>query len=158
MHHKAHIGLVDAHPERNRGDHDLSVIADEGLLIAAALGVFQPGMVGQYRVSSPFEKISQFIHLFTRKAVNDARLILVSLQKLDGLESGIAFGDHFDEQVFAVKAGDKLVRLGKAKAGFDVRADSRGGRRRECLAYSGGEALAHSSYLAIFRAKVMSPL
>ena len=32
MHHKAHVGLVDPHPERHRCDHDLQVVALEFFL------------------------------------------------------------------------------------------------------------------------------
>ncbi len=32
MHHKAHVGLVNPHPERHRCDHDLQVVALEFFL------------------------------------------------------------------------------------------------------------------------------
>ena len=40
VHHKAHVGLVDPHPERHRCDHDLQVVALEFFLYVGADVVF----------------------------------------------------------------------------------------------------------------------
>ena len=47
--HKAHVGLVDAHAEGDRGHHHRHVCAGELALIALACGVVQAGVIGQGR-------------------------------------------------------------------------------------------------------------
>ena len=42
---EAHVGFVDAHAKGDGGDNDLHVVADEGFLIAVALGILQTRMI-----------------------------------------------------------------------------------------------------------------
>ena len=44
---EAHVGLVDAHAERDGRDHDHILAADERGLVARAHRGLEPGMVGQ---------------------------------------------------------------------------------------------------------------
>ena len=44
---EAHVGLVDPHPEGDRCGHDHFLRGDEGGLVAAADGGFEPGVIGQ---------------------------------------------------------------------------------------------------------------
>ena len=115
MQDKAHIRLVDAHAKGNGGDDDLGIVADEGFLVAAALVILQPGVIGADRVAVALQIGGQFIHLLAREAVDDAGLVFEALQEARGLDGGIAFGLNFDIQVLAVEAGDELIRLGKAR-------------------------------------------
>jgi hypothetical protein len=47
---EAHIGLVDAHAERDRGDHDHAVLAEEPRLVRARARV-EPGVI-RHRVEA----------------------------------------------------------------------------------------------------------
>jgi hypothetical protein len=49
MRHKAHVRLIDAHPERDRGDDHDAVLADEAILMAGAYTGVEPGVIGQGR-------------------------------------------------------------------------------------------------------------
>src|SRR5512141_765771 len=85
VNNKAHIRFVDAHAERNGGDNELRVVADEGLLVLAALRILQPRMIGPNSIALGCKVRSQLIHLLAGEAVDDARLIAVALQKLNRL-------------------------------------------------------------------------
>jgi hypothetical protein len=45
--HEADVGLVDAHPERDRGHHDQAVLAQEPGLVRGPGGPVKPGVVRQ---------------------------------------------------------------------------------------------------------------
>jgi hypothetical protein len=47
MRHEAHVGLVDAHAERDGGHHHDAFLAQEAVLVGLAHRVVQPGVVGQ---------------------------------------------------------------------------------------------------------------
>jgi len=44
---EAHVGLVDAHPERDRGDHDDAVLAEEAGLVARPQRGVEAGVIRQ---------------------------------------------------------------------------------------------------------------
>ena len=46
---EAHVGLVDAHAERDGGDDHDAVLVDEAVLVARARRGVEAGMVGQRR-------------------------------------------------------------------------------------------------------------
>ena len=157
MHHEAHIGLVDAHPEGDRRHDDLDIIPDEGFLVAAALIILQPGMVGADGIAFAGEGFAQFIHLPPGETVDDAGLILVTFQKAYGLDGGVALGCDFDIQVFPVEAGYELIRVGKVQGGFDVAAYARGGGGGQRQADRLRELPAYLHQLAVLGAEVVTP-
>ena len=73
MHHKAHIGFVDAHAERVGGDHHAGFPFHPALLLAVALPGLQTGMVivGGNAVIS--QKLSGFRRALAVAHIHDAR-------------------------------------------------------------------------------------
>ena len=57
VHDKAHVGLVDAHAERDGGDDDADVVAEEFLLVERPDILVEPRVVGQGRVPRPREVV-----------------------------------------------------------------------------------------------------
>ena len=45
VHDEAHVGSIDAHAEGDGGDDDVGALVDEGVLVAGALVVGQPGVI-----------------------------------------------------------------------------------------------------------------
>ncbi len=75
MRDEAHVGLVDAHAERDRGDHDHAFLAQEPLLILVARG-----RVRARRDQGNASKPCSFSHRRSldfpaRQAIHDARVV-----------------------------------------------------------------------------------
>ena len=107
VHHKTYIGLVDAHTKSDGGDNNLNIIADKSLLIAIAHALRKTSVIGFYGVALFFELNVEFLNLFARKAVNNARLLFAGIQKVEGLFERIILFSNAQKQVWAVEAGKK---------------------------------------------------
>ena len=55
MQHETHVGLVDAHPERDGGGHDQALLMLEAALVFFPRLHFQAGVVGQRGVAVGIE-------------------------------------------------------------------------------------------------------
>ncbi len=100
----------------------------------------------------------EFIHLPAREAVDDARLIFVAFEDLDGLLDRVALLDDFNVEILAVETGDEFVGRGELERGTDVLPYPRRGCGRERQADRIREAISHFDELAIFGAEVVPPL
>ncbi len=100
----------------------------------------------------------KLFHLFAGMAVNYSGLIFKFLNKLKRLSQRVILGHNLDKQIFPVKAGHKFMAAVHLQAGFDVRANSGGGRGRQ--GYTGGLGKIGPGFnqLAVFRPKIMTPL
>src|SRR5215831_4003236 len=74
---EAHVGLVDAHAEGDRGDHDDAVLAEEARLVDAARAGVEPGVVGQCHGPVLFEELGGLLHGGAGQAVDDAGVPVV---------------------------------------------------------------------------------
>ena len=68
------VGLVDAHPERNGRHHQRRLVVKEALLVAAAHGVFQAGVIRQGGPAVRVERGAQLIGLLACTAVDNVGL------------------------------------------------------------------------------------
>jgi len=82
---EAHIGFVDAHAERDGSNDDLHIIADKRLLVFAAIRIIHPRMIRADRIMFGGEIRGEFVHLFARETIDDARLIFIAFKDFDGL-------------------------------------------------------------------------
>ena len=69
---EADVGLVDAHAEGDRRDHDDVVLAQEPLLVARALLGGHAGVVGQRPESLRGEPLGRLLGHLAREAIDDA--------------------------------------------------------------------------------------
>ncbi len=128
--HEAHVGLVDAHAEGDRGhDHD-PVLAQEAGLVRGARGGVHARVVA-HRVDALLHQEGRgLLHGGPREAVDDAGVPLVlgpdQLQQL--LERVVLRGDPVLD-VRPVEAGDEVPGLVEAEPGGDLGVRGRGGRR-----------------------------
>jgi len=77
MRHEAHVGLVDAHAERDRRHHHHPVLVDEAVLVRRARAVFHAGMVGERGDAMSGEPGGGLLRLRPRQAIDDARFARV---------------------------------------------------------------------------------
>ncbi len=59
---EAHVGLVDAHAERDGGHHDDAVFAQEARLVRGAGTRVEPGVVGQRRDPAGHQEFRGLLH------------------------------------------------------------------------------------------------
>ena len=74
---EAHVGLVDAHAERDRRADNLAVaLVDPAVLHAGALAIGQSGVVGLGEETGSLEFLCGLVALVAREAVDDTRLVV----------------------------------------------------------------------------------
>ena len=69
---KAHVGFVDAHAKRNRGDNHHTIFAQETLLMPAARVIRKTRVVGQRVTPTGAQPLGDLLHFFARQAIDDA--------------------------------------------------------------------------------------
>ena len=74
MDDETHVRTIDAHAESDGGHDDVGVLVEEGILVAAALGVGEAGVVGLGANAGLDQPRCQRIDFAPRGAVDDARL------------------------------------------------------------------------------------
>ena len=73
MDHRAHVGLVDAHPERVGGDDHVRVALHEPVLRGRALVGRHPGVVADGVQAVGAQPLGHLVHVPARAAVDDRR-------------------------------------------------------------------------------------
>jgi hypothetical protein len=71
---ETHVGLVDAHAERDRGDHDQAVLPQETSLIRGSGVPVEPGVVRQCVDPIAHQELGDFLHRRAGEAVDDSRV------------------------------------------------------------------------------------
>ena len=74
---EAHVRLVDAHPERDRGHHDQPVLAQEPRLVHGPGPRVEAGVVGQRDEAFRGQELGRLLHRRPGQAVDDARVTRV---------------------------------------------------------------------------------
>ena len=118
---EAHVGLVDAHAERDGGHHHDPVLAQETVLVAPAHRGVEPGVVGQRRDAFRFEPGRGLVDLLARLAIDDAGLALVLVvDEAQQLGARVVFFDDRIAQVWPVEAADEDARVLQLQPRDDV--------------------------------------
>ena len=159
MDDKPHIGFINAHAECDSRHNDIHILAQEGILIGATHGTLHAGMIRQRLDIVKTQDLGKFLYLLTAQAIDDARLALVSLNKLDDFAVHIlGLGPYFIVQVRTVKRGLEHCSIGHAQVLLDIVLHLGRRRRRQGNDGTLADAVDDGTYIAILRAEIMSPL
>ena len=83
MHDEPHVGSIDAHAESHGRDDDVGALAEKRVLMAAALHIRQPGVIGECGMADLAQPRGERIHLAARRAVHDAGFTAMARQHLE---------------------------------------------------------------------------
>ena len=78
VHDPAHVGLVDAHAERDGGDDHLRVVANERILVVAARVRVETGVIRQRADAVALQLPGELVDALARQAVDDARAAIAA--------------------------------------------------------------------------------
>src|SRR4029077_7533282 len=108
MYHEPHVRSIDPHPECD-GRHDhVHALAEERILVAAALAVRESRMVRKRRHTDAGQPGGKRVDLTARRAVDDARFPAMTREDLLQLPFQRAPRKRAIEQVRPVERTDKL--------------------------------------------------
>ena len=158
MHDEAHIRTIDAHAESDGCNDDVGVLVEEGILVAAALGVGEAGVIGLGANAGLDQPRRQRVDFAPRGAVDDARLAAATGHHIQNLALQAGARQHAIDQVRAIERPDELERRFEAQLRRDVAAYARrrgGGIRVKADA---GQHRPQPSELSIFGTEVVPPL
>ena len=160
---EAHVRLVDAHPEGDRGDDDDAVLAAEALLDASPRVLVEPGVIRPPRRSRPAAQPLAACSTFLRDwqytmPVSPRLSVGTRAQERQQLLPGVLLLDDGVADVGAVEAGHELRGTVERQPLVDLAARDRIGRRGEGDARSGREALAQGRQPQVLRPEVVPPL
>ena len=159
MRHEAHIGLVDAHAERDRGDHHDAVLAQEPGLIRRAHGGVEPGVIRQRVDALGAQELGGLLDALAAQRVDDSRG--PRRLRADEREQLLA---RFDLRVDAVldvgpvEARDEVLRVGQLQALGDLPVSRVGCRGGQGDARNPRELLAEVAEREVVGAEVVAPL
>jgi hypothetical protein len=155
---EAHVGLVDAHAESERRDHDDAVLAQESFLVLAPRRVVHATVVRQGGEAGLSERLGGFLDLLARAAVDDPRLALVLAEEVQQLAARVGFLADAIADVGAIEAGDENPRGTKVEPGEDFLTCCGVGGGGERDARDVGKAFVQRRQAEVFRTEVVPPL
>ena len=157
--HEAHVGLVDAHAEGDRGHHDQAVLAQEPRLVLGAGPRVQPGVIGQRRNSLRGEPFRGLVHRGPRQAVDDAGVaVVLGAQQVQQLPLRLVLRHDAVLDVGPVEAGDEMPRLLQVEPAGDLLAGGLGGGSGQRDPRHLRPPLVQMGQLKVVRPEVVAPL
>ncbi len=110
MDDEADIGLVHAHAERDRGDHDGPVLGQEPFQPPVALWPGHAGVIGDGVGSGGLERISHALAAIAAAAIDDAGLALSGADQFDhvGVSPGARGRVFSDGRQLKVRPGEAV--------------------------------------------------
>ena len=159
MQHEAHVGLVDAHAERRRGDDDVDVARHEALLHVGAVGRLHPRVVGRRLHAVLGHRLGVRLGALAGGRVDDARLGRAHGPQDDRLALllVVPVALHRQVQVRPVEAAHDLRGVLQVQPLDDLLADRRRGGRREREHGRVAEPLDDVAELEVVGAEVVAP-
>ena len=155
---KAHVGLVNAHPERYCRHDDLHVLHQEPVLIlGTGLGV-QPGMVRKRTYSVDIQKIRHLLNFLAAQAVYDPGLATVLLDVPDDVLVWTDLLTNLIVKIRPVERGLENRRVHDPEVLLDVILHLRGGRGGQRYDRSAPYRLHHVPDPSVLRSEIMPPL
>ncbi len=158
VHDEAHVALVDAHAEGDRGDDHRDLVARERVLDAPPLVRRQAGVVrgGVHAVIA--QPAGDLLGALAREAVDDAGLAGVAGEELGELVQRLALVDDRVADIGPVEAGDVDRGVAEPEPRTHVVARLGVGRRRAGHDGYAGEEAAQLPQLHVLGAEVVTPL
>jgi len=154
-----HVGLVDAHSERDRGHHDQAVLAQEAGLIRGPGTRVEPRMVRQRLDPAAHQELGDRLHRRPGQAVDDARVAgVLGAEQLEQLPPGLVLRNDAVLDVRAVEAGHEVPGLLQVQPGRDLGMRGPGRGRGQRDAGDGGPALVQRGQGKVVGAEVVPPL
>ena len=135
MQHKPDVGLVDAHAKGVGGYHHPAAVVDEILLVLAALVVGQTRVVARGGNAVLHQLEADLIHRLLGRAVDDARLLLVLPDEVQGPSKLVPGHFYVKIEIGAVKTRGHAQRRSQPQQLHDIPTDGVGG--------GGGEGADH---------------
>ena len=156
----AHVGLVDAHPEGDRGDDDVPVGTRPPVLHRGPVLRRHAGVIGAGGKPGGSEQRGDTERRALQRHVDDRRAGRARTQRVDQqlVARGRRHGRRQQRQIGSVEAGDDRVGLVDAEARADVGDDRRcrgGGQREHPL---GAELARAPGELQVVGPEVVPPL
>ena len=159
MRYKTHVGLVNAHAERDGGHHHDAVFLLKTRLMFGARSGIHARVIRQGAHALGFEPRCGFIHFFPRQTIHNARVsCVIFLDETQQLCACLVFIDNGVADIGSIKAGDEYARLIECKPQNDFIARLRISGGGECNAWNIRKAFVKHRQLQIFRAEIMAPL
>ena len=158
MHHKAHVGLVDAHAKGDGGHHNHRLIRDEGVLIGLAGRLIHGCVVRKGMETFLLQQRGHRLCFFAGEAVHNAALPAVAGQDVQKLLLPVPLHLHREVDVGSVKPLHHLLHPPLQQLlGNVVPCD---GIRGGCQGQDGhlGEDVVEAAEIGIFRTKAVTPL
>ena len=152
------VRLVDAHAEGDGGADHPHVVAQEKLLVFAALPGCQSGVIRPGLDTVLVEPQRDALRGLARLAIDDAAFPGPRADEFQHLGVGLVFGQDAVGKVRAVEAGDITARLMQLELLDDVGAHAFGGGGGERHHRRFGEKLPQLRDLAVFRPEIVPPL
>jgi hypothetical protein len=144
---EAHVGLVDAHAERDRRDHDHSVFAEEPLLRAAAHARIEARVVRQCVHAVRRKERGELLGARAGQRVDDARdggarcIRTLAPDEVEQLLANLELGADAVLDVRTIEARDKMARTAEREPLGDL--------AMRCLGGGGGERDARHPWPAL---------
>jgi hypothetical protein len=145
-------------PKATGGHHHHPVLLEEDVLVLGAIRLSHARVVGQGAVAGLAQGIRELFRGVPGRAIDDAALVPVLVEKGEELALGLLLRLHGEAQVGPVEAVDEQARLFLEEPVHDVAAGGHvgGGGERDGLHVA--EAAAHLAQHGVFGAEIMPPL
>jgi hypothetical protein len=158
--HRAHIGFIDAEAEGDGADKDMNFLSHPLFLVGAAGGGIHLAVVADSGDAAFLQAIHKFANASDGGAINDDIAggdLFYGFEDKFVLQGFPGFADDVAE-VFAAEAGDGFQGIAEFELLDDVVADLLGGAGGESGDGAIGKKRAEFAELAIFGAKIVTPL
>ncbi len=157
MDHVAHVGLVDAHAEGDRGDDHLDALHQEVVLILGARRGIHARMIGARTNPVGGEQLGELLDLLAAQAVDDAALALVLLDEADDVAVDVVLGPDLVVEVRAVERRLEDRGVAHAEVLLDVELHFGRGRGRERDQRRRADLVDDRTDAAVLGAEVVAP-
>ena len=156
---EAHVGLVDAHAERDGRDHDDAVFAQEPRLVARARRGVEPRVVRQRLDALGDERVGGLLDRRARQAVDDAGVAgVLGAQQRQQLRSGWSLASMRYWMLGRSKLATNCCASVSCNRRQDLAPRGVGRRRGERDARHGRPALVQHRELQVVGPEVVAPL
>ena len=155
---ETHVRSVYAHPERDRGNHQIALFRSEGLLGFLADFLVEACVIGEGFAPAFPQRRRYLVDVLTANAVEDAGFAFVPVEHFLNLGHEIETRQNSIIEIRPVEIADEYGRVPEPELLANVVPNLLGGRGRVGVERGSRELLAQAFQLAIFGAKIVAPV